>query len=1119
MPIFPGAIWRPISGPSGAPLGGPAKIVHHTTEGSSASGAFAAYAANRSDPHFTVDATTIWQHIDTAQSARALRNAAGGVQTNRDGAIQIEIVGFAHRPKTRATLVNVARLCRWIEAVHGVPRVWPNGYPRPATPAGTDPGGHTRTAAVWDRRGGHYGHSQVPENTHWDPAFTRAEVDFLMAWTGAESLDAPVPEGVAVSDPGVEAETSRMPDHAHGGDDLPERIESVRGRVPAGALDRVARAIVGGRLDPRPFGFAEGLGADPEAMLRAFPEGLEAIVRATDRPPLLVRGGAAAWTAIDDLPDLTRGVLDAIAPAIASVGRVEFINHPQTWGGTGFVVDAAPFGRRIVATNRHVAAIVARRVADGTGLFLRSDRHVAYGARVDFHEEIGAARGDASREVPVTAVRYLADEAEADLALLEIAVREGLMPDPIPLSGRRAREHELVATIGYPARADQRDVVAQALYFGEDLGVKRLSPGRILNSRPGEILSYDCTTLGGSSGSCLVSLETQAVLGVHYWGEEGSHNAAVSVETLKAVLARGSAVHPGAALPAGAEGAPEAAADRTTPAGALAGRNGYDPGFLGAGLEVPLPRLSAAHEADLARPDDGGGAELRYRNFSVLVSAGRRMARVTAVNIDGARSQRIKRREPDVWSVDARLPAGVQLASTAYEDPLIDRGHLVRREDPNWGPDAQQANDDTFHLTNAAPQHSTLNQSTRFWRGLEDHVLNSARTHGFRASVFSGPVLREGDEPLGRMEVGIPEEFWKVVVMPAAAGGLWATGYLVSQGHFLQELRAARGLPEAVEGFQFGPYRSFQVPIRLIEELAGLDFGPLRAADPMAQDGRAEAQGDVAWRVVEGVGDLLLDRPAARPVAEDPLARVAAALDARADGLPLARIVALEEALGQPAADAPGPAYPDDLLALFAGYHDAVAARADGHEAPAPALALRKDDYEALYASQRVRKAHEGEVAWIVGRLNRRRDRYAAVGDPLDIPWWFVGILHALEASLNFGTHLHNGDPLSARTVQVPKGRPATGAPPFSWETSARDALQLKRLANLPQWGVADALYRFEGYNGWGYFYRSLPSPYLWSFSQHYTRGKFVRDHTFDPAAVSRQCGAAVLMKALGVTA
>jgi hypothetical protein len=104
----PFAIWRPISGSSGAHVGGPFKIVHHTTEGSSAEGAMGAFRSNRSDPHFTVDAVNIFQHIDTAEGARALRNQAGGVQTNRDSAVQIELVGFAHLPKDRRSPTSPA---------------------------------------------------------------------------------------------------------------------------------------------------------------------------------------------------------------------------------------------------------------------------------------------------------------------------------------------------------------------------------------------------------------------------------------------------------------------------------------------------------------------------------------------------------------------------------------------------------------------------------------------------------------------------------------------------------------------------------------------------------------------------------------------------------------------------------------------------------------------------------------------------------------------------------------------------------------------------------------------------------------------------------------------------
>ncbi len=147
------------------------------------------------------------------------------------------------------------------------------------------------------------------------------------------------------------------------------------------------------------------------------------------------------------------------------------------------------------------------------------------------------------------------------------------------------------------------------------------------------------------------------------------------------------------------------------------------------------------------------------------------------------------------------------------------------------------------------------------------------------------------------------------------------------------------------------------------------------------------------------------------------------------------------------------------------------------------------------------------------------RHRYTAVGDPLGIPWWFIAGLHLLESSYNFGTHLHNGDSLNGRTHRVPAGRPAAepvnGRLPYTWEESARDALTGERLDGLQDWTLSRALYRWEAYNGFGYRPRIVPTPYLWSFSNVYTKGKYVGDGVFSPTAVSKQVGAAVLLKAL----
>lgn len=222
MARCPFATWMPISGPVGSYVGGPFRIVHHTTEGGSASGAFAAFKAHRSDPHFTVDQHTVFQHIDTSVSARALRNVSGGVQTNRLSAIQIEVVGTAAKPKPRATLENVARLCRWIERTHGVPSAWPAGLPKPAK-NGRDPGGHNRSAAIWASKGGHYGHSQVPENSHWDPGYNPDEAAFVLRFDPdnpaglvdpkIEEMRQSFPEDVR-----IDTEDIAIPDHSDVGE-------------------------------------------------------------------------------------------------------------------------------------------------------------------------------------------------------------------------------------------------------------------------------------------------------------------------------------------------------------------------------------------------------------------------------------------------------------------------------------------------------------------------------------------------------------------------------------------------------------------------------------------------------------------------------------------------------------------------------------------------------------------------------------------------------------------------------------------------------------------------------------------------------------------------------------
>ena len=139
------------------------------------------------------------------------------------------------------------------------------------------------------------------------------------------------------------------------------------------------------------------------------------------------------------------------------------------------------------------------------------------------------------------------------------------------------------------------------------------------------------------------------------------------------------------------------------------------------------------------------------------------------------------------------------------------------------------------------------------------------------------------------------------------------------------------------------------------------------------------------------------------------------------------------------------------------------------------------------------------------------KDRYDRVAAATGIPAELICAIHYKEGSNNFSTYLHNGDPLGKATVHVPKG---IYFGKDQWEEAAIHALKSKAKNGIGH--DFDSMLNFaERYNGLGYRNKGVTNPYLWAGTSNYTKGKFVRDHVYDPSAVCKRLGVAVIVKEL----
>jgi Trypsin-like peptidase domain len=289
---------------------------------------------------------------------------------------------------------------------------------------------------------------------------------------------------------------------AFGGQPVAEAVGKVRqiigpGRVPAGQEDAAAAM--------------EALRAGQEPTPRQL-AALELMMRLM-RAAVYSRGGK-----LDELPPFNAyepGTVERwnrfrelISTRLHSIGRIDRVGS-GTLGeklGTGFVV--AP---GLLATNRHVAvalAFGADKLEEGQGVVF-----------------FGQEKKTVDTEDPVPILSIVEVHTRLDMALLRI--RDPRDRPPLEIETEEVEEGLAVAAIGYPFEDKRSPLFTDAIYQG-GYGVKRAAPGEILERSNETIVYHDCSTLGGNSGSPVLSQDTARVVGLHASGFFMYRNEAVA---------------------------------------------------------------------------------------------------------------------------------------------------------------------------------------------------------------------------------------------------------------------------------------------------------------------------------------------------------------------------------------------------------------------------------------------------------------------------------------------------------------------------------------------------------------------------------------------------------------
>ncbi|CAI5682521.1 unnamed protein product [Oreochromis niloticus] len=236
---------------------------------------------------------------------------------------------------------------------------------------------------------------------------------------------------------------------------------------------------------------------------------------------------------------------------------------------------------------------------------------------------------------------------------------------------------------------------------------------------------------------------------------------------------------------------------------------------------IPVPEVPTVQASELQVSPGSSGAVMKYgfpslgniktrESYVTSYDARTRTASWVIERLNPASLSGLSDRKYCEFKEDDSVHVFHRATNADYKGSGFDRGHLAAAANHKW---SQKAMDDTFYLSNVAPQNPHLNQNT--WNNLEK-LCRSLTKRYLNVYVCTGPLYlprQEADgklyvryQVIGRNHIAVPTHFFK----QADGKGVELRSYVLPNEPISEQV----------------PLERFLVPIETIERASGLLFVP-----------------------------------------------------------------------------------------------------------------------------------------------------------------------------------------------------------------------------------------------------------------------------------------------------